>query len=161
MQFHGAKLYGETGTRMAKVTMVVKVAKDAAAEKFGSDFDRVAFGAMVVKDQDVSFPCGVMSKPNLTVEMHDVELLGHTVRVALEVPKITPVDGEQIVAVSLVLPLEVTKKGKGMFGDLTCASGDVVEAKFDPVQMDLPNTEGMTVKRKDGAFGNPQPQLVS
>jgi hypothetical protein len=162
MIFHGSKLYGETGTRMAKVTLAIKVKDKEAAKKFGADFERVAFGAMQVNDnKTVSFPCGVMTKPNLVVEMHDVSLFGHKLRVALEVPKITPCDDEQAVVVGLVMPLEVTELKKELFGELTCSSGDTIEVEFNPVQMELPGSDpGMTVKRKDGKFGNPQPQLV-
>jgi hypothetical protein len=160
--FLGSKRYGETNTRMAKATLAVKVQEKEAAKKFGADFHRVAFGAMQVKeDKTVSFPCGVMTKPNLTMEMHEAKLFDHTFRVALEIPKITPCDDERAVVVSLVMPIEVTELKKEFFGELTCASGDVVEVEFNPVQMEIPGTDsGMTVKRKDGKFGNPTPQLV-
>lgn len=157
MIYHGSKLYGETGTRMAKVTLAVKVEEDTAKDKFGADFHRVAFGGMVVKKDLVSFACAVITKPNLTLEMHEVDICGSKVKVAIEMPKITPVENEQAVIISLVLPIEVTALRKDFFGQLSLESGDVVECEFQPIQMQLPGTDGMTLKRKDGAFGNPQP----
>lgn len=162
-QFHGAKKYGETGTRMARLTLQVKVKEDEAKNKFGADFYRVAFGAMQSKEGFASFPYGVLQKPNLMLEVHDVEIFGTKVRVSAEIPKITAVEDEPAVVMSLVLPVEVNELRKQWFGELTCNSGDVINVEFDPVQMELPGVDedkGMRVKRKDGRWGNPTPMLV-
>jgi len=160
--FNGAKRFGETGTRMAKVTMNIKVKEEEAKAKFGADFHRVAFGAMSVTDGLASFPCAVLTKPNFTVEVHDVELLGDKVRVCPEVPKITLLKDEPAVILTIVLPLEVNELKKSLFGDLTCVSGDVVECNFTPIQMELPgvNDSPMYVVKSDGTLEGPKPVVV-
>lgn len=159
--FHGSKKYGESQTRMAKVSLQVKIQELDATSKLGADFHRVAFGGMTVKDGLSSFPCGTLTKPNLTLEGHEVDFWGTKVRVFPELPRITPVKDESAVTLSLVLPIEVNELRKGLFGELTCTSGDLVNLEFTPIQgeLDLPDT-GPTVIRKDGAFGNPQPKFV-
>lgn len=164
--YHGAKKYGETQTRMAKVTLAVKVKEEDAADKCGADFHRVAFGGMVKKKNGefVEHSCGTINKPNLVVEVHNVDLFGTKVRVCAEVPKIVPVEDEAAVTVHVVLPIEVNQLRKQLWSDLTLNSGDLVESQWEPVQMDIEDAakggNGMKVKRKDGAFGNPQPVLV-
>lgn len=164
MIYHGAKKYGETGTRMAKVTLQVKVKEEDAKTKCGADFHRVAFGQMVKKKNGefVEHSCGTINKPNLTFEVHDVDICGTKVRVCAEVPKIVPVEDEPAVTMHMVLPIEVTQLRQALWSELTLNSGDLIECDWEPVQMDLPGTDeaGMTVKRKDNAFGNPQPTLV-
>jgi len=164
MIFHGAKLYGETKTRMAKVTLAIKVEEDQAKDKFGADFHRVAFGAMTVKDGVASFPYSTLQGPNLKLEPHDMELFGTKCRIFPELPRIAAVDDGPAVVLSLVIPLEAGTDRKSFFGELTCASGDCVRAVFEPVQIDIEDEinkkSGMQVKRKDGRFGNKQPVLV-
>lgn len=160
LEVRSVKLYGESNTRMATIVLKVKAKADEAKEKFGADFHRVCFGSMTVKDGLASFPCEVLTKPNLTLEVHEVEILGHKVRVSPELPKITFAKDSPEATLDLVLSLPCDAPQKAMIGDIAINAGETIRANFQPIQMDLPMAEPARIKKKDGAYGNQKPMLV-
>ena len=164
------RLYGESGTRMANVGFKVKVDVENAAERFGEDFLRVAFGGMrEVEKGRYEFACGSLDKPRLVCELHEIEILGHRFRATPESPKITPVDGEPRVVVDFVLPLPCEGQHRDAIGDIAINCGKTIKITWWPKQLDLPlngaepeadaDAEPAVVNTGQGAFGNPTPKL--
>ena len=159
LEIASIKKYGESGTRMANIRLVVKVKEDEAKDKYGADFHRICFGAMTIRDGLSAFPFTSM-KPDVRLEVHEMEILTHKSRVSPEITSITPVKDEPAVTMNLIIPLPCDDRQKKMIGDLAVNAGELVNATFEEVQMALPLAEEPSIRKKDGKFGNPKPIVV-
>lgn len=150
------KKYGN-GVRLLNLKLKTKAKKETAAEVFGEDLARIAFAGMeIAPDKSIKHAFGTMTKPSLVCESHDVEIAGHEFRCMPEVPSLEPVDGEEAVVVSLVLPLEVTSMTKDKIADVLVLVGEGSEISWTPIQQTLP----LVQKDNRGEFGNASPRLV-
>lgn len=156
------KPYKEAQTTIASFLYRVKVQEKEAKEVYGAELYRVAFGGMV-KNEDkktVSFPCESMT-PKLVVETHVLKMFGHEFKANPEVKKITPHKNEPHVVMDIVVEMPCDKKHVKILKDIILNVGEVVEINCEPCQMSLPLGDGAKVIKRDGAFGNPKPQVLS
>ena len=154
---NGIKYYVQSNTRMAVFSLDVKVEESEAAAQFGEEFHRIVFGLMLLQDGIVKHAQGSIKKPALVPERHVIQMLGHKVKATPELGDIRLIEGEAAAVVPIIIPIGADKGQEAIIGAFGVRVGDVIKAKFNTKELDLPGTGGPEIRKKDAGFGNKVP----
>lgn len=149
--------------RLAHCQVTKRVDKKQAQEIFDPKLVELAFATMHNEGGDEGdknskravFGYSSLT-PDIPCEVHQLTIAGRNgISVQPKVMKIVPVDDEEKVDITVELPISIGVDS-ALAGLLATKYCEAIEIKLDASQQQLP----LTVVKKAGAFGNPQPQVV-
>lgn len=131
--------YESTGERMCTAVLKVKMTEEEAVDNFGSSFSDVAFSGLQKDGEEITH--GFKSINTAFVfDKHLVEICGKKFPVKPEVPKISSVEGEELVEIEIIIPLPITLNTKEFYSELLLAIGASKEVEFALEQIEIPGT---------------------
>lgn len=171
----GIRYWPESNLRTALVQLTVTADENKAKKIFGQEFAAQIFSLATIhqgegEDEvlEASFafralrPASICENHKLILKSLDpnVGKLG-TWGTQPELINLKPVKGRHEIEVKIRCEVELANQAEA--GALAYHVGEVVEVQFKASQMELalsPEAERPTIKKKNGAFGNPQPVAV-
>jgi len=164
--------YHSTGERMCTAVLRTKITEPEAVDNFGELFADVAFSGLQKDGEEITHGFKSISTA-FVFSKHLVEICGKKFPVKPEVPKISSVEGEELVELEIVIPLPITLNTKEFYSEFLLAIGSTQEAEFAVEQIEIPGTgpqmsivkggsekpEQAATSRPKGSHG-PQSQIV-